>query len=187
VTTVRSSEVVSDPTNVLALEAARRRRSTAEPVHLAASHRVLRAQQFPPGFSAHFLLFALVSSGRDHGSWQTELDFLHLHLQAWTAMIGAVVGDRGFLISFSTYGDYALADRVRTELGPSYPQLQEDRERRHGLGYYAPLAIRIDRIGPAGLREIGDGGFVGWTAQLAANAKERCLISCVSPERLLQV
>ena len=38
------------PTNVLALEAARRRRSTAEPVHLAACHRVLRAQQFPPGY-----------------------------------------------------------------------------------------------------------------------------------------
>jgi len=32
--------------------------------------------------------------------------------------------------------------------------------------------------------EIGDGGFVGWTAELIPDAKERCLISCVAPERL---
>lgn len=185
VTTVRTSEVVSDPTNVLALEAARRRRSTAEPVHLAACHRVLRAQQFPPGFGAHFSLFALTSSGRDGGSWRTELDFLELHLRAWRTMVGAVLGDGGFSISFSTYGDRALADRVRAELGPSHPHLREDAERQHGLGYYAPLAIKIDRMGPDGRLEVGDGGFVSWTAQLAADAKERCLVSCISPERLL--
>jgi hypothetical protein len=185
VTTMRTSEVVSDPTNVLALEAARRRRSSAEPVHLAACHRVLRAQQFPPGFAAHFSLFALVSSGRDHGSRRTELDFLHRHLQAWTAMVGAVVGDRGFSISYSTYGDRALADQVRTEVGPLHPQLSENPGRRHGLGYYAPLAIKVDRILPDGLVEVGDGGFVGWTADLMADAKERCLVSCISPERLL--
>ena len=32
--------------------------------------------------------------------------------------------------------------------------------------------------------EIGDGGFVGWTAELISDAKERCLISCVAPETL---
>ena len=46
VSTVRSSEVVSDPTNVLALEAARRRQSSVDPVHLASCQRVLRAQRF---------------------------------------------------------------------------------------------------------------------------------------------
>ena len=95
------------------------------------------------------------------------------------------LGDGGFSISFSTYGDHALADRVRAELGPSHPYLREDAEREHGLGYYAPLAIKIDRIGPDGRLEVGDGGFVSWTAQLAADAKERCLVSCISPERLL--
>ena len=46
VSTVRSSEVVSDPCNVLALEAALRRRAGADQVHLASCHRVLRAQRF---------------------------------------------------------------------------------------------------------------------------------------------
>ena len=32
--------------------------------------------------------------------------------------------------------------------------------------------------------EIGDGGFTDWTAQLNNDAKERCLTSCVSTERL---
>jgi hypothetical protein len=36
-----------------------------------------------------------------------------------------------------------------------------------------------------GVVEIGDGGLTDWTAQLAADAKERCLISCVSTERWL--
>ena len=36
-------------------------------------------------------------------------------------------------------------------------------------------------------QELGDGGFTGWTAALTADAKERCLISCVSSERLAQL
>ena len=53
VATVRNTEVVSDSTNVLALECAVRRREllrsnprSTEPVHLATSHRLLRAQHF---------------------------------------------------------------------------------------------------------------------------------------------
>src|SRR5215207_11741126 len=67
--TVRSSEVVSDPTNVLVLEAAARRRGVADGVHLAACHRALRNQRFEaPEAAAHFELFALVSSARDSGA-----------------------------------------------------------------------------------------------------------------------
>ena len=36
-----------------------------------------------------------------------------------------------------------------------------------------------------GPQEIGDGGLTDWTARLRADAKERCLISCVSTERWL--
>jgi hypothetical protein len=54
VSTVRGSEVLSDPTNALAVEAAVRRReqNVAGRVDLAACHRVLRAQQFGPGNAA---------------------------------------------------------------------------------------------------------------------------------------
>jgi hypothetical protein len=92
VSTIRGSEVISDPTNVLVLEADRRRRSTRDDVHLAAHSRVLRAQRFPPGFSAHFALLALVSGGRDRGSSATELDFLRKHLTAWRTVLDGTLG-----------------------------------------------------------------------------------------------
>ena len=65
VATARGGEVVSDSTNVLALECAlRRRHDRRTEVRLTASHRVLRAQPFEPPFMQHFRLIALVSAGR---------------------------------------------------------------------------------------------------------------------------
>src|SRR5437867_6201928 len=53
IATIRNTEVVSDSTNVLALEAACRRRDllpagprSTSPVHLAASHRLVRGQRY---------------------------------------------------------------------------------------------------------------------------------------------
>ena len=170
VTTVRTSEVVSDPTNVLALEAARRRRSTAGPVHLAACHRVLRAQQFPPGFGAHFSLFALTSSGRDRGSWRTELDFLELHLRAWRTMVGAVLGERWFLDQ--------LLDLRRPRAGrpgpgrarsvTSAPPRGRRAAARSGLLRAAGDQDRPDRAGRSA------GGRRRWLRQLDRSADGRC-------------
>jgi hypothetical protein len=70
---LRSTEVTSDPTNVLALECALRLRADpAAPIHFATSQRVIRTQPVPklPGFSQHFRIFVLASGGsetRDHG------------------------------------------------------------------------------------------------------------------------
>jgi len=84
VSSVRSSEVVSDPCNVLALEAALRRQSSVDQVHLAGCHRVIRAQRFvDPNAFAHFVIFALVSSARDSGTARTEAQLLIMHLSFW--------------------------------------------------------------------------------------------------------
>jgi hypothetical protein len=65
VATIRSGEVVSDSTNVLALEAALRRRAErARPVRLATTHRLLRAQPFDAPLTPHFRLLALCSAHR---------------------------------------------------------------------------------------------------------------------------
>src|SRR5262245_13474250 len=66
ISTARNTEVVSDPTNVLALEAALRRRELLRAdvrsravVHLAASQRVVRAQRYDdPALLPHFRQFA---------------------------------------------------------------------------------------------------------------------------------
>jgi len=65
VATARGGEVVSDSTNVLALECAlRRRHDRGSEVRLCASHRLLRAQPFEPPFLQHFRLLGLCSAGR---------------------------------------------------------------------------------------------------------------------------
>ena len=89
VSTVRNTEVVADSTNVLAIECAIRRREQknfstghATPVHLAASHRLLRGQKISisPGVLQHFRLFSLCSTGRDPGNLRFEIDAVRLHV-----------------------------------------------------------------------------------------------------------
>jgi hypothetical protein len=84
--TVRGSEVVSDATNVLALEVALRRRADrAATVRLATSQRMLRTQApDAPGMLPHFRLFALVAGGRERESalLGEQLDFYTLLLDA---------------------------------------------------------------------------------------------------------
>jgi hypothetical protein len=79
VATVRSSEVVSDPTNVLALECALRRRADrTAPVKLAAAQRVLRATPTTAPFTPHFRLFTLCTAGRagdEHSMLAEQLTF----------------------------------------------------------------------------------------------------------------
>jgi hypothetical protein len=81
VTAIRACEVAADPTNALALEAAVRRAAPAPgTVRLAAIQRVVRAQRFPPGWSAHFSLLAMVTAGCDRGSGRFEGAALAEHL-----------------------------------------------------------------------------------------------------------
>ena len=72
VSTVRGTEVVSDPTNLLALESARRlRKNGGQTVKLTTNHRCVRAQAVPKvsGYAAHFRLFCITSAGpRTQGS-----------------------------------------------------------------------------------------------------------------------
>ena len=187
VSTVKSSEVVSDPSNVLALEAALRRRSGVDQVHLASSHRVLRAQRFVGSDAfAHFVIFALVSSARDSGSARTEVQLLIMHLDFWqqvlSDLLGSAWGRFAYTVIDSQSVDHRLIDRVQSAL-PDVP-LTAYPERTQGIGYYRSAAFKIMASVEGAELEIGDGGFVGWTAELIPDAKDRCLISCIAVERL---
>jgi len=86
VTAIRNAEALGDPTIALAIEAGRRRNSE-EIVRLCASHRVIRLQPFDvPGYSPHFPLFALVSAGRDTGSFRFETAHLLEHVRVYLWM-----------------------------------------------------------------------------------------------------
>jgi len=177
VSTIRGTEVPSDPTNELAIEAAVRRRAGQDRVHLAACQRVVRAQQFSgPRMSSHLELFVLVSSARDTGSYRTEAELLIDHLRFWHD----VLGDEAEL-TFTLFSESALRDRIDDTVRPALKiGFTEDTERTKSANYYAGTALGIDRSG-AGL---GDGGFTTWTADLLGDKKERCLTSCISTEGL---
>ncbi|ADB35916.1 hypothetical protein Kfla_6927 [Kribbella flavida DSM 17836] len=175
--TTRNTEVASDPTNELALEAAVRRRAGAARVDLATCQRVVRAQAAEgPGMFAHFQLFALVSTARDTGSGRLEAELLLDHLRYWHA----VLGDKADF-SFTTFAPTALRERIDDTVRPALPvELIEDSQRDKGSNYYTGIALGLGMGGD----ELGDGGFTRWTADLLGDAKERCLISCISTERL---
>jgi hypothetical protein len=187
VTTMRLSEVVSDSTNALAIEAAIRRgkQPLGGPVHLAAAHRQLRAQVFDAG-AAHFRLFALVSSERDTGSGHTEADLLNRHVAFWSTALEALLPHRQPQIELTVFYGPVMAARLSDTILPAHHskavRLVENPDRDSGRGYYAGLALRI--AADAGELEIGDGGITTWTQQLTGNAKERCVVSCIATERL---
>ena len=186
VSTVRSSEVVSDPCNVLALEAALRRRAGVDQVHLASCHRVLRAQRFvESGAFAHFVIFALVSTARDSGSARTEAQLLIMHLRFWQQVLDELLGPAWGRFAYTLIGNQSRGHRLTDMIQSGLPDapLTEYPERTQGIGYYDTAAFKIMAKSEADELEIGDGGFVGWTAELISDAKERCLISCVAPKR----
>ena len=191
VSTVRGTEVVSDPTNALALEAAwRRRRRPSDRIDLATAHRVLRAQKFEaPAASAHFRLFALVSSSRDKGSASSEAEMLLDHVGFWQAALADLLPHRRSQVRYTLFAPSALDDRIGDTIRPALDphavtEFTEYPERTRGAGYYSPAAIEIATQDGGGKVDLGDGGFVDWTAQFLENAKERCLISCLSTTRV---
>jgi hypothetical protein len=192
VSTIRGTEVLSDPTNALAVEAALRRaaQGAAGRVDLAACHRVLRAQQLRLGHAAHFRLFALASSARDRGSATTEAQMLIDHLGFWQQMLSDLLPDTATRVTVTTFGNPVLAERLRDTIGPALTAapasvpVVDDPTRRQGDGYYtgAALGLRADIDGHT--VDLGDGGLTTWTAQLLGDRKERCLVSCIATERL---
>jgi hypothetical protein len=190
-TTTRTSEVVSDHTAVLALAAAQRRAEHPDqPAHLAATHRVLRTQRFGAGYSQHFRLMALVSSGRDSGSGRTEADLLTRHLRFYVVALSAMLPNDLVRLRLTALEPSAAAERLADTVVPGLAPLPgnvevvDDPERTRGRGYYRDVAVRIDVVRDGVEVELGDGGFTDWTSRLMSDAKERCLTSCVSTERL---
>lgn len=181
VATVRGSEVAADPTNALSLEAAHRRTlllaedpRSAEPVSLAATQRVLRAQRFGPGMSAHFQLFGMVTAGRDTGGHRFESAALTEHLRIGAT---AVPGVR-YLVTVLAEPYRRVFEVARAAL--PRVEIVEDPSRESGRGYYGGICFKA-RLGDA---EVGDGGFTDWTARLLGNRKERELISGYGLDRL---
>ncbi len=198
--TIRNTEVVSDSTNVLSLETARRRRElkradprSAATVHLAASHRLLRTRLYSdPRLSSHFRVFSLCSGGRDRGNCQFEAEALGLHVKFYLSAIRAYIGESiplrlsiTPLDSAQVLGDAVerLLDRVRSAFTGVTAIV--DNERTAGRGYYRTFCFWIVAASEAGEDiQLVDGGCVDWTQRLLSDGKERLFVSGIGTDRV---
>lgn len=183
--TTRGTEVVSDPTNVLALESARRlRRDRDTPVRLCTVHQVLRAQPLPPepGFTRHFRMLALTSAGRALGDDGFEVQAFVAHarvfddLFARAAAIGCRFGRRWLTVRHHP-GAEVLADRVAAGLRAALPTVGLERE-TFDAAYYDGLRV-MAWVEAADGRPvpIGDTGRFDWMARLNGDRKLRFVAS----------
>jgi hypothetical protein len=172
---LRGTEVVSDPTNVLALECARRlRKDPTVPVHFATSQRVVRAQPVPklPGYAPHFRIFALASGGRETKDHAFTVDTMTRHVRT---MLGALdrLEHHGYAFGARRVDILAaperasLGDRIAESLGAiAARKLLEHAYYAGGLRYMlwvtAPDGVQLPLI---------DGGTFDWLAKLTSNRR----------------
>ena len=172
---LRMTEVVSDPTNVLALECARRLRADWEtPVHLATSQRVLRAQPVPklPGYGQHFRIFVLASGGRETKDHAFTVQTCALQIRTMLVALdrleqsGYAFGARRVEI-LTTPARQAVGDRIGESLNVDVVRRALD----HAY-YSGGLRYQIWVTAPdgAGIPLI-DGGAFDWLASLTANRR----------------
>lgn len=185
VTTTRLTEVFSDPTNVLALEAAvARQTDPSETVRLSAAHRVLRAQKFEgPRSFAHFSLLGMVSSGRDRGDRAFEVEELVRHIRALIAAVAAIDSEADVVVRVSDHS--GRLDEAEAIVDALDAEARIDTERTHGLGYYDHLCFKLAIRRGDELVEVGDGGSTPWMQHLLANRKERLVISGSGLDRIV--
>ncbi len=201
ISAIRNMEVVADPTNVMALEAARRRKILLKKnqkdktvINLCSSHRVVRAQYFgKPNHYAHFNIFGLVSSGSDEGNFKFEINELTKQLSFYLELMTI---DNDEFCFFSTEVlltplekqlEALLVNYLLPVLTKQFPSItiRIDNERKNGLGYYQTFCFTINATNKnEELVHLVDGGFTSWTQQLLSNQKERLLISGIGSERI---
>jgi hypothetical protein len=180
VSTVRGSEVAADPTNVLALEAARRRDGD-NVVRLATTQRVVRAQWIEGPVSwAHFQIFGLVTAGRDRGHRFFERAHLGEHIAFQVAAVRAA-GAEAVRVELTDFTGAWTA--VVAELQERFDAVVNP-DREGGAGYYEGLCFKVHPTFGGETVETGDGGVVNWTQQLCSNRKERCVISGLGVDRI---
>ncbi len=190
VSTVRGTEVVSDPTNVLALESARRlTRNPAQVIKFATSHRCVRAQPLPkgPGYAAHFRMFCMTTAGherKDHGLLvEAMTEHMRTHLGALNRLEqnGYAFPDRIIRI-LATPARAFLGQRIAAAVGEPVVLETLDHD------YYDGLRFMISARSITGESiPLIDGGAFNWLAKLTANRKIVFVGSAVGAQLLAYI
>jgi len=173
---LRGTEVVSDPTNVMALECARRLCHDPTTVaRLATSHRCVRAQPIPkrPGLTATFRIFCLASAGierQNHGFLVdaiAEQIRVMLHVLDQLEQHGFTFPERR--ITLLTRKDRnTLGDRIAALVEPAIVARAPLEHPYYNQGLRFQIAARSND----GVEiPLIDGGAFDWVARLTANRR----------------
>jgi hypothetical protein len=203
VSTIRNCEIVSDTTNVLALECARRRmellrhnKKSTKLVKLAAAQRQMRTQPVQDkNFTPHFKIFALCTAGRDEGSDRFEQSALQEHIDFYFRIIDELINQDQIkkktlkIFDFDDNKNAALFEAVNTIMRMEKGiELLIDRKSEQGNNYYRRFRFMINLTNIHNQSyDLVDGGFTDWTSALMKNNKEKLLTSGIGTELLLKV
>ncbi len=195
VSALRGTEIVADATNSLALHIADGiREGTLDNrdscIRFSTTHRHVRAQHFEqtPGMFTHFSIFALVTSGRDHGSYDFELRSFKEHADVYADLFKKLYGAE-IEIVVSRRSGYADGDGFvarlmeHAESLPYRVSLSSDTTNEDNA-YYNGIQFTVWFRTGESAQPIGDGGLVDWTQRLLGSRKERMMISAIGLERL---
>ena len=173
---LRGTEIVSDPTNVMALECARRlHRDPAAVVRLATSQRCIRAQPIPkqPGFTATFRIFCLASAGLEQ---QSHAFVVEAMAEQMKVMLDALdrLEKHGFtfperrITLLSTQDRVVLGDRIAAALGDVVVARAVLEHPYYNQGLRFQIAARSNE----GIEvPLIDGGAFDWVAKLTSNRR----------------
>ena len=186
ISTIRGTEVVSDPTNVLALESARRlRKDPTLTVRFATSHRCVRAQQVPdvPGFAAHFRMFCMTSAGHEIKDQGFVVGALSEHIRTHLSGLDRLE-NHGYRFPDRMVKLLATAERepLAQRIAAGLPDVRIAHDTL-SHEYYHGLRFMI-QAGSAEGQDIPliDGGAFDWLGKLTANRKMVFVASAIGSQ-----
>nr|WKN37438.1 hypothetical protein K4G66_01780 [Tunicatimonas sp. TK19036] len=183
VSALRGTEVVSDATNVLALQIAQEVQKNPDKdrtIRYAAVHRHVRGQSFDnPAFSAHFGVFCLASGGFDSGNYRFEAEQLREHLWLHYQLLARHIDRKQLIIKLFLR---EKNESLRTQLEECLRHLDKDIiiewVEHYGQGdYYQGVQYKIYWQKNDQRIDVADGGVVDWSQKLLSNRKHRLFIS----------
>ena len=190
ISALRSTEVVADATNVLALQLALmlKNKPKLRSIRFAAVHRHIRAQHFDnPNFTAHFGIFCLASAGKDRGNFEFELEEANRHIALVLNLLQKYFAKDLLSIKFILRDENPNL-RIRLEESPNcWSGLPLHFETDTSQEYYKQFQFKIYVKLGENLIDFADGGPVDWVATLTGNQKIRSFISGVGLELVLKL
>lgn len=188
VSAIRNCEVLSDATNALALYISHLKKTKAiawgagEHIKFSSVQQHVRAQPVAvKGFSPHFTIGCLVSSGIDSGSYAFEIKALQEHFIALQDVLHRVFDQHPVYFKLLKRKGYTAGEELVAKVYEHLVQKHtldvrvasevSDNSYYTGIQFKAVINVKGQEI------EIADGGLVNWTQQLLNNRKERFCIS----------